>query len=266
MATTDAPLDERESERDIDVHRTTQPALDVFQVGKLELLYDGAAGRSPPITPWADGFDSEREVIDWWQAATVRSFGLLATHCPPRNIRRDRTFRKALLNESDDAAAYRARFRRQFLEPALFDAWNHLARSATEQLGRNEDSVDYRHFDARDEKHVGRMPALTQLDRAQSAVLRTLWRGFEDATALDRWLSTLPAATRAQHEKNLPKRVMSDRTTRRLLLGTSEDAAAHRRRFAIVVLLPAFARAANTLRGGEESEDINGFSGAGEIA
>lgn len=247
-----------ESEDDVDGKtRTTQPALDVWEVDKFQLLFDGNAERTPPIQAWVDGFDDTRAIINWWQAAAVRSFGTIVREFDPRDIRRDDALRRRLLADTDEAEAYRRRLMRAGIEPALADSWNRLSDLAAERVtpdDSDDDRPDYQIIDPEKQKHVAMMPAHTRLDSAQSRVLASLWEGFESVDALDRWVAGLSVATRGELDREFARQFMNDEANRRRMLGPG--ASAYRERFAIFVLLPRFARAAYRLKGAELSDEI----------
>lgn len=271
MATTDDPLgryvSDRGGRREAEIHRTTQPALDVFQVGKLELLFDGESRRTPAVKPWVHGFETVEQIINWWQAAAVRSFGTLITEFDPRDIWRDGALRKRLLSDSREATEFRRRVMRSRIDPALHDAFKQLSQRATERLdseGETEtEKLAFDKIEPESEEYVAMMPSLTQLDVAQSNVLASLWDGFDDVDGLDRWVSTLDAATRGELDRDFAHKFMHDETNRRRVLA---DDGEHKQRLATFILLPAFARGASQLRGSERHSDAEGYHGAGEVA
>lgn len=53
-------------------------AVDVLQRDQRAILFDGDGDRTPPIQPLAAGFASLQAALNWWQAASVRTFGHLS--------------------------------------------------------------------------------------------------------------------------------------------------------------------------------------------
>ncbi|MFD1634631.1 hypothetical protein ACOZ4L_02735 [Haloplanus ruber] len=234
-----------------------RPALDVLHADQQRLLFEGDHRRTPPIEPFVDGFETRREVVTWWQAAAVRTFGHIAEQWEAADLSRDRALLDHLTGDSESAATQRQRILDAIVLPACQDAFNHLKAAAVERLpGENEtDGFDYRDVDPQKEEHPAMRPAHAVLDRRQHEALARLWGGFEDRMAAEAWLHDLVPATHGALDREIGRNLMADRTARTHLIdGDSREAAQYRERLAIGVLLPAFAEAAKSLQGGAATQ------------
>jgi hypothetical protein len=259
MPTTEAPGHDGLPDEDEQV-KTTRSAVDVLQADQRRLLFDGNADRDPPLEAWIDGFSDAQAVVNWWQAAAVRTFGRVAEFLPPEQIYTDHTLAEYLLDHDGDGETYRRRILRRWLRPCCTAAWRQLDGQATERIAHAEsDDVDgergvWTDIEPGKERHIGMRPAFSLLDQNQQIILRRLWGGFESPDAVDRWLHDLPPATGGTHDTTLAARLCDPPDEGRWLLGDSRKARRWRLRFAIVDLLPAFADAAASLQGEEVTQ------------
>jgi hypothetical protein len=168
---------------------------------------------------------------------------------------RDRTFADALVRRrggdhrlsATEAASYRLRFEREVLLPACNAAYNELRGGAGEYVDREDEPVDP---DA--QKHVAMRPGFQEADDRQHAALTELWDGFESVATLQSWLHGLDAAANGAIERDLAAQVGRDAVLKGALVGGGDLAARrHRERFALLVLLPAFARGVRRMEAGE---------------
>jgi len=232
--------------------RTTRSAVDVLRHDQRRLLFDGDPTREPPIEAWVDGFTEPRAVINWWQAAAVRTFGRIDEVLPAEKLPADRMLWASLLGTHDDGEQFRRRILRKWLRPICTAAWRTLDGQATERLSHADDSerVGWHDIEPDREEHIAMRPAHSRLDTNQGLVLAELWGGFDDERELDRWLHRLPPATSGFHDPSLATRLTEPPAETRLL-DDDRDAKTWRLRFAMGKLLPAFADAAAALQGEE---------------
>lgn len=237
--------------------RHSRVAVDVLQRDQRAVLYDGDEDRTPPIQPVTEPFADRRAVINWWQAACVRTFGYLAEDVPASSIVRDGTLLAALTDEMDTAAAEHLRTRLvEFSLGACQRSYRDLEDRAHEWLPSDDGSnTDYRRIDPSKQRHIAMRPVFSRLDAEQGRTLAALWGGFEDREALSRWVHGLPAVADVgdEFDDGLSGALTRDDHARAMLTTDGESATAWRERFAATVLLPAFARRARQLRGGEHS-------------
>lgn len=237
--------------------RSSRVAVDVLQQDQRVILYDGDEDRRPPIQPITEPFGSRREIINWWQAAAVRTFGHLADDFPARAIVRDGALEAALLGELSDAASNHRRQRLvEHCMGACQTAYRDLEQRAHEWLPTEDGSgQDYTRIDPTEQRHIAMRPSFSRLDAEQGRSLAALWGGFEDRERLSRWVHGLPAVASFGEtlDADLATGLARDGHAREMLLAGTDLAASWRERFAATVLLPAFARRARKLRGGEQT-------------
>lgn len=253
----DPPESGEDSGPDLE-HRTTRPSLDVLHRDQTILLYEGDRQRTPPISPVTEPFDSRRAVINWWQAAACRTLGHVMDYWDPIEILRDPALTDALLDRSADPAvdAYlRNRVLEEWLLPACRQAYRSMRDRAQERTA-NQDGGSWREVDPEESAHIAMRPAFSRLDAEQAALLSDLWGGFEDRGAVHRWLHDCAPATYGELGEQWAREMLHDPVILDALLCEldRERSRAWRERLAVVVLLPAFARAVRVVDAGETDE------------
>jgi hypothetical protein len=243
--------------------RTPRVAVDVLQRDQRKVLFDGDPDRSPPISPLTEPFASRRALINWWQAACVRTFGHLRRQYPATAIVSDGALTEAVTTADPTPGQAHTRQRlREHVMDACATAYRDLESRAHEWLpgadntggGADGGRQDYRQIDPETQEHVAMRPVFTDLDREQARVLRRLWGGFEDRDHVVRWTHGLPAV--ADFSDILPQGteltewIVLDEHCRRQLTSSTETAKMWREKFAAAILLPAFAHRAENLQGG----------------
>jgi hypothetical protein len=242
--------------------RTPRVAVDVLQRDQRDVLFDGDPDREPPISPLTEPFESQRSLINWWQAACVRTFGHLRRQYPATAIVSDGALTEAVTtSEPTPGQAHTRQRLREHVMDACATAYRDLESRAHEWLPNagadNTSDVgqqDYRQIDPESQEHVAMRPVFTDLDREQARVLRRLWGGLEDRDHVVRWTHGLPAV--ADFTEILPNGVeltewlVLDEHCRRQLTSSTETGKAWREKFAAAILLPAFAHRAEKLQGG----------------
>lgn len=233
-----------------------------------------------------EGFDHRRQVIEWYQAATVRTLGYLDDYWPPHRLANDYALLAALIsgparrNWLDDetlaalgdidawATEQRRELESQTLLPACNDAYTYLRKRAGEYIDKPNDSTV---GDPERQEHVAMRPGFQEKDLEQRAALRKLWGGFKDRDALMDWLHWLNAPTYGEIDASTPQELGLDPVATTHLVGDDVDALAARRyreRFAIGVeygddrvgLLPAFAAGITAMNAGELASTTSGGS------
>ena len=219
-------------------------ALDVLDANQDDIRTDLLAG-----------FSDRRDAVEWWQRATVLTFGHLADEWSARALLHDRTLLRFLVRSTPIARRARERYHAKWLEPACNQAYNHLKTEAVERLPTNDDDPR-EDIDPDAIEDPAMRPAFTTLNDRQQQCLDTLWNGFESRDALSPWLHSLNAATYGEIDREFWRRVTEDRVAMRYLLEQhDQEALVYRVRLAIADLLPAFATAAKRLRAGEATQD-----------
>lgn len=239
---------------------TTRPALDILQRNQRELVFDGNTDRTPELTPITadDGFKNRRGLINWYQAAQIRTFGHIAREWPPHDIVRDERLASALVGPpADDGEQWlRSQLVEQVVLPACRTAYRHLREKATERVNADnstggEDKWQQVVIDR--EKHVAMRPGFSRLDAAQADALDELWGGLENRDTLARWLHSLHPATYGEYGGNQAEQICTDLHAVARFTKADEKSRVWRERYAALELLPAFGHAARQLRAGEES-------------
>jgi hypothetical protein len=211
--------------------RHPRVAVDVLQRDQRAVLFTGDPERSPPITPITERFENRRAVINWWQAACVRTFGHLSSVYPPKALVRDNALTEALtvnetsatatdspssgtpmadgatmsvsaassaqVVESQATANGQKRTRKRLQERVLSacsTAYRDLETRAHEWLAdSNHTDSDWTQINPEKQRHVAMRPAFSRLDKEQSSALQDLWGGFDGRAELMEWTHGLPA-------------------------------------------------------------------------
>lgn len=249
--TSNAPIEDADDGEGV-VRRTTVSALDVLQRQHRELLFDGASDRALAFRPLREGFQDRRGVVNWYQAAVVRTFGHVPEVFAPSELERDEALLDALVSSSPRARFQRMQLLEQALLPACQQAYRHLRTQARERVsdGNTDREKTYQGIEPERQRHVAMRPAFSRLDATQAGALAELWGGFRNRDGLVEWLHSLRPTGR--FDPDLPRQVTADPAAMQYLTDQQDpDAAAYRERLAIGVLLPGFARRARDLQGGE---------------
>lgn len=242
------------------IRRSTRPSLDTLQHDQRTMIYAGQPEREPPLQPLVDGFRSRRELINWYQAATVRTFGHLPKRMAPSDLVRDRALVESLTEPRPHADEGRkwihARVVEAIVLPACGTAYRHLRDKSSERTSATQysDEENWDDIDPTDEEHIGMRPAYSRLDLEQAAVLSELWGGFRSRMELSEWLHSLHPATYGTFGGADAATLLNDEFEVEMFLSDGAQPRVERERFAILMLLPAFADAARRLRAGEQSE------------
>ncbi|WP_254841132.1 hypothetical protein [Natronomonas marina] len=239
--------------------RQPRVAVDVLQRDQRRVLFDGDADRTPEIVPITDGFDARRDLLNWWQAACVRSFGHLSTRFPARQLLYDKALVDALTADDPTPGQQHERERvREHVMAACTAAYRDLEGRAHEWLpgdeGPDGGKSDYRQIDPERQTHIAMRPAFSRLDAGQATILRELWGGFASRGEIVHWCHRLPAVADFSEvldgETDPTEWLVTDRAAVEKLTDRSESGRDWRERFAAAVLLPAFAVRAKRLQGG----------------
>ncbi len=237
--------------------QVVRPALPTLQAQQRELV-DHESNPATDLTfSLRDGFASRRELIRWYQAATVRTFGALGDRAfTPTHLWDDHTLLQSCIISTNRqrwadgepldravAAEVRRVIEEEALIPAMYDAYNELRKMAGEYIG-NEDEETYDEADLDPGHHeIAMRPAFSRKDAEQARALRELWGGFTDRDALRDWLHDLQQPANGALPDDLAAVVMRDDVALSYLL-TGGASRAESRLFrewvAIDVLLPAF--------------------------
>lgn len=237
-------------------------AADVLHHDQRVVLFDGDDERDPPITPLAEPFDDRRDLINWWQAASVRTLGYLPDIFPAVKIVREDHLVDALVGpDSGGDGNLRAKLVERLIDPS-WASLKDMETRANERLEGFDSGQDYTEISPDEQEHIGMRPAFTRLDEQQRAAMLSLWDGFDDRVALDRWLHELSSVADFSDvlDEPLGKMMIQSTHAREMFLTDSNVAQEYRERFASVLLLPAFAKRARQLRAGESISDDRGDS------
>jgi hypothetical protein len=221
---------------------------------------------------FVDGFETRRGFLEWCQRASVLSLGELPGEWFVERsfsaldmstlLVSDARYRWSDRAEGDVLVPSAARDARRGvaafdLLPAFSRAHERLRWNATEYVNDRDDSFQP---DAEEQRHPAMRPALTVLQQSQAWALGRLFDGFAGDDALLSWCHTLTQSSFAEMDSALARRFYSERHTRDMLLGETDDERETVRFFRESVgakyLLPAFARAAREVgeRAGELAE------------
>lgn len=231
--------------------RSTRPALEVLDRDHDRLLYDGDESRDQPVQALADGFTSYWMVLNWYQAAAVRTLGHVEAILEPRDIMPESTIFDDLIRGRTDTGEYVRQRLVEAMDEACDIAFRQFRNRAKERL---EDSDDVT-IDPENEQNPLMRPAFERLDSGQCEALRELWTGFGSRREVTRWLRSVTAVTNGEKpEGAVNDLARSSPLMEALLDRESVDARLTRYRFAVGTLLPACNAAARTLRGSESAD------------
>jgi hypothetical protein len=234
--------------------RTTRPALDVLDHDQDKLLYEGDPSRDPPIRAIADGFESYREALFWYQAAGIRTLGHVERVIEPRHVLPLSDLFEYLLADRGEVSEY-ARMRVvERLNDACDLAYKEFRQRANERV-EDDEASSWKEVDPEEEQNPLMRPAFRRLDQAQAGALVNLWDGFEDRQQVGRWVRSLTAPTHGETpDRFLDKIVSSPVLLEALLDQQSDDAKKIRYRFAVSEVMPPFLAASRSLTGGERTD------------
>jgi hypothetical protein len=261
MATAVVMTVSSDSRTDTGGARHPRVAVDVLQRDQRAILFDGDGERSPPISPLTEPFENRQAVINWWQAACVRTFGHLRSVYPPQAIFHDGALTEALTAETPTPGQQHERQRiREHIMSACSTAYRDLETRANEWLADSNDAdTDWKQIDPSEQRHVAMRPAFSRLDSEQATALQRLWGGFTSRDAVIEWTHGLPAVAEftpvLDGETDLTAAVIrGSHALEQLTAADDPDAVVWRERFASTILLPAFGVRATKLQAGERAE------------
>ena len=247
----------------------TRPALVILAEQQKELIDH----ETYPVTDLGcslrHGFRSRRELVGWYQAAIVRTFGAIASEFPAEWLNGDRVTLQALLTDDErqrrwtrsnaapmdelEAAKTRRAIEQSRLLPAMNDAFNTLRPMAGEYTDDRNALASTDDLEA-SEQSVALRPAFSRKDLEQRHALNRLWDGLEDEDALRDWLHDLDLPTNGALDREFARRVTRDRVLKSWLIRGREDERVSRFwrvSWAVTKLLPAFVRGIERMDGGE---------------
>lgn len=209
------------------------------------------------------GFETRREVLVWLQKLCVRTLGQVPDDWYRRMSEafvggdgaRERVLLSILLTERrrvrdlDDDRVQRARSRvsSMTVRPSLHRAVRQLRSDAGEYVDDDRGSTS-RH-DPNKQRYVAMRPALNELEDRQRGVLFRFLEGFESEQAVVEWTGDVEVATHGEIDGNWTTRVVSERSTLRMLLSDEPEDERARETVAAHFLLPAFNAGARDLFG-----------------
>jgi len=235
--------------------RTTRPALDVLDRDQDRLLYDGSVDERKLTFPsLRDGFDCYLDAVAWYQAAGIRTLGVVEEVLPPSNIMPEATAMEWLAGSSSEAEYERQRLV-ETMDQACEQAYRQFRDRAQERVrseSGEQSKQTYEEIDADDERNPLMRPAFRRLDQAQAVMLRQLWAGFESREAVSRWVRGLSTATNGNKPDDLMDSIVASKPLLEALCSPDDaDATLTRYRFAVHTVLPAMLAGARTLSGSE---------------
>lgn len=202
-----------------------------------------------------DGFSGYREAVEWYQRASVRTFGQLSERFEAEALINPTRMR--MLCESSEIAAQRRReiYKRE-LAPACQNGFVELREQATERLPdkTQEEGLDYESISVEEQGNPHMRPAFRILEQRQQRALSELWGGFVDPRALSEWIHSLNSASFGELDEDASARFSSGVSREMLLDQQSTDARKFRVMFAVGELLEPFSRASNRLNAGEDAD------------
>lgn len=255
-----------------------RPALKTLQHDQ-RALFSSDVGDLPGLR---DGFQTRRSVINWYQAAVVRTFGFLVDEWPPGHLATDRTLLQGLVVSSarrgwasegsdplptDAARQLRKRLETDRVRPASNRAYNMLRKTAGEYIGaEGDDAPAATELDPEEQANVAMRPAFQQKDLEQAHTLHELWAGFESEEKLLDWCHALDSPTNGAIKPEFSQLVANDRVALDHLLEGDTDVPdlekqVYREQIAIHVLLPAFTVGVRRMNAGELAKRTTGGSG-----
>lgn len=204
------------------------------------------------------GFPSRRDVLRWSQRLTVRTLGTIDDDFyralgrqfryeqlgEDGEQRRQGVLLAALLEPGarsrelpeTGVRELRTRLAAVTIRPASHRAFRVLRKSAGEYI---DDSAGAEHDPAR-QLYVAMRPELTELDDRQADVLAALLDGFGELDDVLKWGDDLELATHGEVPEDYIKRCVTERSTRRVLLGGSREYGRARELIAAYQLIPRF--------------------------
>ncbi|MHB9286779.1 hypothetical protein ACKVMT_07035 [Halobacteriales archaeon Cl-PHB] len=248
-----------------------RPALQVLQEQQAELVDHDQTPMTDLGCSLREGFQNRRELVRWYQAATVRTFGFLCESWQPKRLLSDRTLLQACITSErrqvwatgrplmlDAARAHRRVLEEQALLPATHRAYNQLRKMAGEYIG--DDGLDPTEVDPT-KQNLAMRPAFSRKDQEQRRTLEELWDGFADEDALRDWLHALDQPTNGGLPDDFAALVMRDDVAVSYLVRGREDerlAKRWRELLAIAKLLPAFETGIKRMDAGELAKRTRG--------
>jgi hypothetical protein len=202
-----------------------------------------------------DGFSTRRELLEWSQAVSVRTLGVIEDRVWRElgsqfagDGGREGTLLRALLDPSavrrrgsdiPDATRQeeRERFIAAFIAPAFREAFRHLRKDAGEYVSPGEELDPH---DPRNQNHIAMRPSLSEIDRYQSSTLAELLDGFSAPRELLEWSDRLTLATHGETGEGFLERCYLERSAREVLLGESETSRRAREHFAAYHVIPRY--------------------------
>lgn len=239
---------------------TTRASLDVLDRQQDRLLYSTPGVRDGDVPPLVDGFGDLWEAVIWYQASTVRTLGHVADVLEPAQMLSDRRTQEALVNDRPADRYLRHRLVER-VDQACNLAYRSFHERAQERVSEDdhpdEDEIEWSSVQPDEQRHIGMRPAFTKIDEVQATKLAQLQDGFDDRTALSRWVRGLRPATSGRLDDELIDDLLSSRSTLAALLDRETAEADARTRewqrlqFACVEVLPGYVAAARQLDGSE---------------
>ncbi|WP_181685829.1 hypothetical protein [Halorhabdus salina] len=243
--------------------RSPRPALQRLQLDQRALVDADLSDRFD--VDLRRGFESRRDVIEWYQRAVVRTLGYIEDWIAPSQLVQDRSMLSNLIVSdrrsawADDpvslatAASVRRRLESNVVIPACSRAYNDLRKRAGEYID-SESEQTLEDIDPTEQENPAMRPGFAHVDAAQQQALSILWGGFENEDVLHDWLHWLDEPCNGAQDDDLAASIRRDRTAMRYLLTNDSERALARRyreRFAIVKLLPAFITGIHRMDTGE---------------
>lgn len=243
------------------VDKRVKPAL-------LALLHDQAELLNSDTEPdLRGGFDSRRELIGWYQRASVRTLGHISETWKPRDCIAD----SALVNGATSSGKFtggRGQWYRRVLEsthvqPAFSEAYEEMRDVAKEYVQRPEEgdrSSPGKDLDPSSQAYLAMRPGFQVLDKQQQRALSDLWGGFESVEAVQDWIHALNAPTNGEIDSSLASLIVSDETAmERLVYDADADRSRrYREALAATVVLPAFVDGVRSIDADELAQETSG--------
>lgn len=200
-----------------------------------------------------DGFESNREILEWAQSMTVRTLGQIPDRVYEKLAHAYRTpvgehqstVLAALLTASardrdlsdESAAELRQRLYDFYIHPAYHDAFRQLRKDASEYHEETWHTGDH---EAALQSFTAMRPAIDELRQYQERVLEDCLAGLPNRNALVDWADEVELATHGEIDASFETRIRTERTISQILIGEAPYAGRARQLFAAYWLLPAF--------------------------